>query len=172
MLKYLIAILTVLILGVGGFWVYKNLLVTQQVPISIEKKTITKEATSTATKSSEIKNACQVLEKGSLDVPPLDSIIQWQKPTVTNFEVPLSVESQQLNGCLIISDRINLETTYKVRDNYSRELKTRNWNLESAGDMPGAGFITWKKKTSYLLLKFDPINYDANLKTITLFYTQ
>ena len=89
---------------------------------------------------------------------------------MTEYEVPLAEGLGLMNGCLIKSANLGLDLSDQVRDSYTKELQDKGWELESAGDMPGAGFITWKKIKHYFVLRVNSVGTDLNTKTITLFY--
>lgn len=173
MLKLLVPLIIVLALAGGGFFLYKNLQkkpVTQPTSIPQVLKNSPQPTPSPITATVD---PCEVLTKGSTDIPPLyqEGII-WQQPKITEYEVPLAEGSQKMNGCLITTTQISLDLSDQIRDSYTSELQKRNWELETAGDMPGAGFVTWKKDKSYFILRVNSVGGDLNKKTITLFYTQ
>lgn len=173
MLKVLTSIVVVVLLAVGGYFLYQNFQ-TKYTPQSspTPQTTPTAVPTNQPTSSPAVtSNPCQVLTKGSSDVPPLYSGIKWEQPKVMEYEVPLGEGSQRRSGCLIQSSSVGLDSSDRVRDSYTREFENRKWEIESAGDMPGTGFVTWKKGTNYFVLRVNSTD-NLNLKTILLFYSK
>lgn len=172
------AVLVIVVLGVlggGGFLLYQNFQTTSFKPSPEPSPlTVTTPTPTVPSGTSQVsQDACQILQNGSADVPPLyEEGITWQQPTMTEYEIPLGEGSQRMLGCLITSSKISLDLSDQVRDSYTKELQTREWELESAGDAPGAGFITWKKTNSYFVLRVNSVASDLNSKTLTLFYTK
>lgn len=173
MVKTVIVVIVLLIAGGGGFFLYKNFQATKpkSSPEATPQNVIL--PTSTPTTKEVSQDACTVLQNGSADVPPLyKEGITWEQPTMTEYEVPLAEASQRMRGCLIKSSTVNLDISDLVRDNYTKELQIRNWEIESAGDVPGAGFITWRKARDYFVLRVTSVGSDLNTKTLSFFYVQ
>lgn len=176
MSKLLVPLIVVLILAGGGFYFYQNFKtkpIYQPTPSPKITATSTPPIQSPTSTPVVKSDTCEVLTKGSSDVPPLykEGVI-WQQSKTAQYDVSLAEGSSPMNGCLIITTHMSLDLTDQIRDSYTSELQKRNWGLETAGDMPGAGFVTWKKDKSYFVLRVNSVGGDLNKKTITLFYTQ
>jgi hypothetical protein len=175
MLKPVLILVLLVVFGVGGFFLYQNLQ-TKPAPQLTPTPQIAKTPSPTqvvpTTSLQPTLTVCQILEQGSADVPPLyKEGLTWQQPTMTEYEVPLAEGSQQMKGCLITTSQTSLDSSDQVRDGYTKELEAKKWEIESAGDMPDAGFVTWKKNKSYVVLRINSVNGNSNFKTVTLFYT-
>lgn len=176
MLKLSILLAMVLVFSISGVFLYQNF---QSKPASQPTPTIqVQKQPSPTTKvvsnplTIVTTDSCEVLIKGSSDVPPLyKERLTWEKAQITEYQVPLAEGSQKMTGCLTKSSTTSLDLSDRVRDNYTSELENRKWEIESAGDMPGSGFATWEKNGKYFVLRVNP-EIDPNLKTTTLFYSQ
>ena len=175
MLKLIVPLVIVFVLAVGGIFLYKNL---QKEPVYQPTPSPEITATSTPpiqnpTASPAIKSdPCEVLTKGSSNVPPLyNEGITWQKPAVTEYEVPLAEGSRKMNGCLIKSSEIEFSSASKARSFYTSEALNKGWSSISSSDLPGeAGSDTWDKDSKYILFEILPLK-KPNVQ-IVLFYTQ
>ena len=175
MLKLIIPIIIVLTLIGGGFYLYKNLQteqVNQTSPPTQAINTPSPSAKSTTASPLTKSDPCEVLVRGSSDVPPLyKEGVTWEKAQVTEYEVPLAEGSQKMNGCLIKSSEIEFSSASKARSFYASEALNKGWNNISSSDLPGeAGSDTWSKNSRYLLFEILPLT-KPNVQ-VTLFYTQ
>ena len=175
MLKLIVPLVIVFALASGGFFLYQN---SQKKPVNQTSSSPKAISTSTPSVQSPTAspvtkaNPCEVLTKGSVDVPPLyKEGITWQKPAVTEYEVPLAEGSRKMNGCLIKSSEIEFSSASKARSFYTSEALNKGWSSISSSDLPGeAGSDTWDKDSKYILFEILPLK-KPNVQ-IVLFYTQ
>jgi len=175
MLKLLLPLVILLILAGGGFYLYQT---SRSKPVTQEttyEKLITPPPTSPLASpqvSPATAGPCEVLTKGSVDVPPLYAGIQWQNPTIGGYDVPLGEEgSRKMDGCLIKSSEIEFSIASKARSFYTSEALNKDWSSISSSDLPGeAGSDTWNKNSKYILFEILPLK-KPNVQVV-LFYTQ
>lgn len=178
MLKLLFLLTIVLIFAGGGFFLYQNFQTKltppagglTPTPQAIQTPTTATQPTSSPTTSN---NLCEVLTKGSADLPPLyKEGINWQNPAIAEreigeFENPSTGEgfiSTRKTGCLTKSTA-TLDFANQLRNFYIEKLSKNGWKLVDTADGPSSFLITYKKDRGYILL--NRLN-----DQIELFYTQ
>ena len=178
MLKLLIPLITVAVLASGAFGYYyiqNSRLKPSPAPAPNAQPSVTPSPVLKLSPSPQAKketpDLCEILIKGNSDVPPLYSGVEWQEPTITEYEVPLAEGSRSMNGCLIKSLKIKFNNSSRVRSFYTSEALTKGWSNISSSDLPGeSGSDTWNNNSSYLLLEILPLaRPDVQ---VVLFYTQ
>ncbi len=173
MLKFVLPLIILFVLGVGGFYLYQG-----SKPKIPSQKTSSENLSGSASaspiaSSQAAVGPCEVLTKGNIDVPPLyKESITWQQPTVAehavsefeNLSTGQGLTSTRKIGCLIKSIT-TLDFANKTRNFYVEKLSKNGWKLVDTADGPSSFLITYKKAKEYLLL--NRLN-----DHIELFYTQ
>src|SRR3990167_2808874 len=133
MLKLIVPLVIVFALASGGFFLYQN---SQKKPVNQTSSSPKAISTSTPSVQSPTAspvtkaNPCEVLTKGSVDVPPLyKEGITWQKPAVTEYEVPLAEGSRKMNGCLIKSRDTADDKSLQAIGYYDDNLQKSGWKI-------------------------------------------
>ena len=175
MLKLLIPIFIVVILGTGGFFLYKNL---QTTPTSKPSATTVTEASPSdqtqnqaqSPTASATTDPCEVLTKGNDNLPPLFSGVTWQKPEMTTYEVPIAEGSQMMNGCLIKSLKNPDELAREARIYYEKNLSLNKWKMIVIADGPDGALDTYQLNEAYFVIKYDVIQDSPSQKNLIIFY--
>lgn len=158
MLRSILILVLLVILGVGGFFLYQSLQ-TKPAPQSTPTPQITKtpsptQITPTTTPQAAL-TSCQILEQGNADVPSLyKEGVSWQRPSVTQYEVPLGEEgSRRMRGCLIKSQNIGTLKGRDIRIFYSGELIRLNWKPIVSADGVYSSVESYQKNSKYFVIQ-------------------
>lgn len=169
MIKAVVLVVVLAILGGGGFFLYKNFQTTSKPSPESSPITATTPTPSPSTTQAS-QDACQVLEQGSTDVPPLyKEGITWQQPTMTEYEVPLKTEELKLQGCFIKSNEISVKKKIDIRGYYSDRLLKSGWNNIVSADGPTGGLESYQKQDRYFVVS---VNYQIDADTPQSFTTE
>ena len=169
MFKLVVPVVVVLILAIGGFFLYQNFQTKPTSEPNPPPQTLI--PTSSPTGSTD---PCEVLTKGSSDVPPIyKKGITWQQPKITEFDVPLGsdIGSRIMSGCLIKSTT-NDESALKVRAYYLETLTRSSWKMVVQGDAPFGGLDSFQKEDRYFVVNLESDVILSSGKVVTIFYTQ
>lgn len=181
MLKLLIPLIAVFILAGGGFYLYQTSRSKPAIQETALQKQISPSPTSPAASpqvSPAAAGPCEVLTKGSSDVPPLyKEGITWQQPTITEYEIPLAEGSQVMSGCLIRAKNTTDENSFKATGYYDDNLKTYEWEVLVSASGVYSSTDSYRKNKTYLVVRryADPSTsrQDQSPSIITeLFYSQ
>jgi len=157
MLKLLIPIIIVPTLIGAGFYLYKNLQTKQVNQTSPSPQSISTPSRSTKnpTASPVTKSdPCEVLIKGSSDVPPLYEVASWQEPAITEYEIPLGEEdSKKMSGCLIKSQNITDHKGRDVRIFYSGKMAELKWSPLTSADGMYSSIESYRKDSKYFVIQ-------------------
>lgn len=164
MLKLLIPVIVVLALASGGFYLYQT---SRPKPVTQEtafEKPISPSPTLPAVSpqaSPAIADACEVLTKGSADVPPVYSDIQWQQPQMTEHEIreydkDYNLNSKMSKGCLIKSQKTTSEVTGNLWTYYMNKLDQYGWRQVDGADGVTGSMVTYKKNKRYFVIDEHP----------------
>lgn len=147
MLKMILVLVVLIVLGGGGFFLYQNLQTKPASQPTTQPRVDTSQKPPQEPKTSEEVDACQILEKGSADLPPLyKEDITWQQPKIAEYEVPLSEgKTQFAKGCLLVSTKITENVAENVRSYYFDGLKKLEWNNQVSADSPYSGRESYQK---------------------------
>lgn len=155
MIKLLLPVTFLIILGIGGLFLLKgfgtNFVVNQnQSPSPL-----------VSSPSPASPDLCEVLTKGSTDVPQLyTENVKWDPAVknareVTEFEDISSgkgFSSKKVDGCSIAA-ATNLSIAGEVRKYYMKELQNSMWKLVDTADGPNGFYIVYKNGTKYFSMK-------------------
>ena len=150
MLKLLLPLIFILILGIGGFYLYQSY-VSKPAPLKTTSETASLPAASPVGSPVVSSDPCEVLTKGSDDVPPLyREGISWEEPRIDKHEIldyendePLRLNRQ---GCILISTAINKELADNIYNYYYGEFTKNKWGLIIDADGPNGSQSEFKKE--------------------------
>ena len=159
MWKLLIVLLVVLVCGVSGLFLYKSFQ-TKQVP----RPTPTTQASKSPSPTTEVASSpptasaidpCEVLTKGNSDVPPLyEEGITWEKPEVTEYQIPLEAsQPKKFTGCLIESENTTDEMSLQVIGFYDESLQKSNWDILVTAEGVYSSTDSYKKDNKYIVIR-------------------
>jgi len=178
MLKPVLILVLLAVFAGGGFFLYQNLQTRSappaggSTPIPQITKTPSPTQTSFTVSPTPTLTACQILEQGSADVPPLyKEGVTWQAIKKDEFLVPLEDRDQLMSGCSVKTIELQYDVSSKVRGYYSKALTNLGWVSVGGGDRPGGSIASWSKNNKYFVVKVDPVRVESLSQVITLFYT-
>lgn len=172
MLKLIVPIVVIAVLGISGFFLYQNFQTKPATqPTSTPQIAQTPPTQPTPTSSPKATtDTCEVLTKGSSDVPPLyKEGLTWQRPTISEYEIPLKAEERKLQGCIIKSNKISVKEKIDIRGYYYGRLLNLGWNNIVSADGPTGGVESYQKENKYLVVS---VNYDINVENPQFFTTE
>lgn len=173
MLKLIIPFVAVLVLGIGGFFLYQNFQTKSSTQLtSTPPTTIIPEPTSFPTAQKE----CSLLSNIGIELPKLDKKINWTEPVKSEFSIPLlrqGREDKLINGCLIKSGVVTFNVASEIRNYFQiEEMPRKGWVEEVVGDGAGTGISSWSKNGKYFVVQTESVNVEPPTQIVTLFYTQ
>ena len=175
MLKLFIPVIIVLVLAGGGFYLYqasRSKSVTQET--TYEKLTTSPPTSPLASPqvSPATDGPCEVLTKGSVDLPTLYAGVQWQIPTIGEYDVPLGEEgSRKMGGCLINSQKIQSDLSLKTVDYYDTNLAKLGWIALVSASGPNGSTDSYRKGKEYFLVR-EILQANSTDMLVELFYVK
>lgn len=154
MLKLLLPLTFLIILGIGALFIFQSF-GTNPITQKLSPSPIV------SSPSPISSDPCEVLTKGSADVPPLYSEnVKWGQALkdtheVTEFEdvsTGKGFSSKKVDGCLIEATT-NLNVAGEIRSFYIKELQNSMWKLVDAADGPSGFYTVYKNSSKYFLMK-------------------
>ena len=172
--RLFVFLVILLAVGAGGFFLYKTL---QGQPVTQEKSINQSAATaSPAPAVTQSSDPCEILVKGSADLPPLYSGVSWSEPETGVYDVPLRGEApQKIDGCLIRTENVMEKISSEIRRHYS--LEKYAWENLVVADGMYSSTVSYRSGDNYFVFRSfpdpkSPKGASAPPIIVELFYAQ
>lgn len=150
MLKLFVPLIVVLVLVGGGFYFYQNFKtkpIYQPTPSPETAVTPILPIQGSTPSPMAKSDTCEVLTKGSADVPPLyKEGVSWQVPMITEYDVPLGEEGiKKVKGCLISSEQNSEDLILKASGYLDDNLQQKGWRILVTASGSFSGTDSYRK---------------------------
>jgi hypothetical protein len=154
MSKVILLVIFLSIIG-GSYYFYSTLQKPQTITQNESPKIVS--TVSPSPKTEQTMDACEVLTKGSADVPSLYADVTWSVPKMSSedvleYDASDNVIKNQLEGCLVLSTTIGREESNKIKKHYYQSLSGNGWKEVMSTDGPNGSTISYRKNAQFLLV--------------------